>query len=109
MEQMEAGRRLLYKDAGTPLEGWVEKGLFIVVAGLNVEFLREIKELDISFFAERSWVEDKRFFLEHGLALSSGKPAVKVVGSFAFLSAELKRSIIPPGEFSDSINAILAK
>lgn len=108
MEQLEAGRRRLYEDAGSPLNGWVERGLFLVVAGLSIEFLREIKELEIKFFALKSWSEDKRFFLEHGLLLANEKTAIKVTGSFAFLSSELKRAVAPPAEFCSSVARILA-
>lgn len=107
MEQMEHARRRLYQDAGSPLTGWVEKGLFLVVAGLNVQFLREIKEANIRFFAERFWVEDRRFFLAHGLELASGKTALKVSGEFAFLSSELKRATVPPQEFCDAISSFI--
>ncbi len=109
LEQLESARRRLYLDAGESVVEWAKRGIFLVVARLNIEFLREIKATEITFYAAEVSSLNKRLCLGHGFRLANGKPAVKVQGEFAFLDSRTKRAIAPDPAFVARLTALVAK
>lgn len=100
---LERARLALLETIGFPINGLIQKGLFIVVKQIDVRYLREVREETIEITCEQSTVNGKEFALVQRLINERGKDAIIADITLAILSSEVKRAVIPPSNFIDAL------
>lgn len=99
LRYLEMVRLRFMQELGFPIENYLKKGLFLVIAGINVRYLREILGGTITITLEEPRVEDKACLVLQRVYNHRGKLALEATVDSRFMSSETKRAILPPPDF----------
>ena len=100
---LEAARLRMLEELGFPNESFLEQGLFTVVSALQVRYLRELFEGEITVTCGGGRVEGKRLSLEQTILNGKGKRAIEAVVELQFLSRSLGRAVPVPEAFLNAL------
>lgn len=101
---LERGRLGFLDSIGFPNKYFLDSELFLVIADLSAEYLREVKEGIVKVTVDEFWNEGKDLFMTQRILSDKGKECVRGRFRFRFLDGKLKRSIEPPEKFSKAIS-----
>ena len=102
---LEEGRCEYLKAIGFPLEALMARGFFLVVARIEVTYLREVRAGLHTVTCEEPSVDGKRAALCQRLLNDRGKPCVEAVVQFAMIDGSTRRAVAFPDAF---VNAFYA-
>lgn len=74
----------------------LERGVLLVIAAIEITFLRELFAEEITIATAPAAFDDKRFSMTQTIRNARGKDAVHAVVTQAVLDLKTKRAIIPP-------------
>ena len=96
---LEEARLAYLESLGFPHDQFLSQGLFLVIAGIDVRYKREVKGGDYIATCEDGEIIKKSLWLTQRVVNAKGKDAVVARIESVFFSAEEKRSIYPPNQF----------
>lgn len=93
--------RLRYLEAiGFPNEALMDRGLFLVIASISIQYKREILRGSVTLTCEEPRLDGKLIVLKQRVINAKGKDAVLAEVASVFMSSETKRGIHPPADFA---------
>jgi YbgC/YbaW family acyl-CoA thioester hydrolase len=96
---LEQARLAFLESMGFPREGFMEAGLFWVIAGIQVEYKREVKLGEIVVTCDEARIERKSLKIKQRILNARGKVAVEAEVTSMLLSKHTGRSAEIPQEF----------
>ncbi len=103
LKLLETARLEMLKAIGKPSEYYLNQGLFLVIAKIEVEYLREVKGGRLAVICEDIEIKGKSILIGQKLLNERGKIAVRAKVESVFLSGSLQRAIVPPGDFLEAL------
>lgn len=93
--------RLRYLEAiGFPNDALMDKGLFLVITSITIDYKREILRGPHRITCEEPLLDGKAVILRQRVINGRGKDAVTATVSSMFMSAETRRAIQTPDDFA---------
>ena len=97
---LEYARYQYLISVGYPSEKLISEGLFIVISKVEVRYLREVFEGEISVTCEEPKIDGKILKLHQKILNDKGKIAVDGLIECQIMLGSTKRAVLPPEEFS---------
>lgn len=96
IRQLEEARVELLEAIGQPLQSFLDRGLFWVIAAIQIEYLREVKQGEIVVTCEAPTITDRRLIIPQRIYNQRNKLAVRAQVELALFSVEQQRGIAIP-------------
>ena len=96
IRQLEDARVELLDAIGQPLQSFLDRGLFWVIAAIQIEYLREVKEGESVVTCEAPTMTERRLIIPQRIYNHRKKLAVRAQVELALFSVEQQRGITIP-------------
>lgn len=96
---LERGRSQFLTECNIPLDGYLARGLPILITNLNIVFLRELTLGPVIVTCEEVNIEGRDIFMQQRIVNARGKICVEAAVGLMFYSREAKRGVPPPDDF----------
>lgn len=106
LRYLESARLELLNRAGVPNQELMAQGLLLVIARIDVRYLREIMAGSYVVTCENLRISRKLIVLKQRILNSRRKVAVEAEVESVFIDSKLRRSILPPGKFIEALEAL---
>jgi YbgC/YbaW family acyl-CoA thioester hydrolase len=96
---LEQARMAYMKAIDFSQESLFERGIFLVIASITVQYKREIKGGTLQVFCENPRLKGRGIVLEQRILNEDGKLAVTATVESMMLDTAIGRAIFPPADF----------
>lgn len=100
---LERGRLAFMEHLGFPNEGFLAVGLLLVIARIDVSYLRELRAERVIVSCRQPSLEGKVIIIQQAIFNQRRKLAVEANVSSVFIDSQQRRSIEVPQDFSEAI------
>ncbi len=101
---LEEGRLRLLESVGYPQDELIKKGIFIVITGLSVRFLREVRGTRISITCENIEIDGRTIRMTQRLInLEKGKDLVLADIELMILDKTIGRAVVVPPYLAEAL------
>jgi acyl-CoA thioesterase FadM len=100
---LEQGRVALMDQLGVPCQGYLDRGLGLVIGSVQAHYKRELKGGRITVTCDRLEVQGRSIIIYQRILNSKGKTAVEAVIESVFMDIQARRGISPPEEFLEAV------
>jgi YbgC/YbaW family acyl-CoA thioester hydrolase len=100
---LEKGRVALMEHLGVPYQGFLDRGLGLVIGSVQATYKRELKGGMITVTCDRLEVQGRSILIHQRILNSKGKVAVEAVIESIFMDIQARRGINPPEDFLEGV------
>lgn len=99
---LERARMSFLNAIGYSQEAMYQRGIFLVIASISVQYKRELKAGTLEVFCENPRIDGRSVLVDQRIINEKGKLAVVATIESMMLDTAIGRAIIPPPDFAQA-------